>query len=456
MKIEKQSLKLTKEFANKEKFGVNIVNDVTLSKVVGFGGVFTECAGYNYSKLTDYSKKRYMKEMFSVKAGAGLRFCRVPIGSSDFTLSDYSESYKEDLSDFNVGRDKQYIIPMIKDALKYCKDKLYLLASPWSPPAFMKDSKKLTGGGHLLPKYYGTYAEYFVKFIKAYAEEGIRITGVTMQNEAHAVQTWESCVVSAEEEGIFAADYLRPALDKAGFSDVEIVIWDHNRERLFERAVDTFSVPGARDAIAGIGFHWYSGDYFENIDLCRTIFPEKRLYETELCNGFGAADAVGGNAHPSKDSVFVADNATGASKRAFAYAREFVECLRRGAAGVCEWNLLVDENGGPYHNRVAGHTGCFAPFYCKSDGTLKKDPIHDVVKAISVAFPQGSTLYPVNTYTRDLIGASCRTPDGKLHLALLNLTNEPKSVFVRTHNKDEKNALTDIGGKTLVIAEIEE
>ena len=120
-----------------------------------------------------------------------------------------------------------------------------LFVSPWSPPAFMKSNKSMLKGGFLLPEYYQSWANYYVKFIKAYEKEGIPVWGLTVQNEPSASQTWESCIYTAEQERDFLKNYLGPTLKKKQLGDKKIIVWDHNRDLVSHRANVIFSDPEA-------------------------------------------------------------------------------------------------------------------------------------------------------------------------------------------------------------------
>ena len=204
-------------------------------------------------------------------------FCRLSIGSSDFSLKSYSYSNASDLSDFSISEDKKYIIPIIKEAKKR-NNKLKFLASCWSPPAFMKNNNNLTLGGYLLPEYRKTYAKYLVKFIKEYQKQGVNIDYLTIQNEPNAKQSWESCLYSTNQELDFIQDFLCPEF-KANEIKTNILIWDHNKEKLITRYMNS-NIP---EEISGFAFHWYTGDHFENIELLRSNYPNKVLFHTEGC-----------------------------------------------------------------------------------------------------------------------------------------------------------------------------
>lgn len=410
-----QTRPLTLEKLEEERYAINVYPTLERQKVIGFGGAFTEAAAYNYSRLDSESRARFLEAYFDKEKGAGYTVGRLHMGSCDFSLGLYSEASCADLSDFNIEQDKKYIIPMIKDALKLLGDELFLFASPWSPPAFMKDTGSLIGGGRLLKEFYPTYAEYFAKFIEAYAKEGIKISAVTVQNEAHAVQTWESCLYTAEEEAEFVAEHLRPTLDRHGLSDVKIIIWDHNRERVVERAEASFADPRAEKAIWGMGFHWYVGAHFDALDIFRERYPDKEIFETELC-------------HESSESF--ADES-----RTFDYANEYISCLSHGASAVCDWNLMLDsETGGPYHNRTTG--GCAAPTYCDAKtGKLILDGIYDPIRLISSSISRGDRVVRTTVSDEEIKCVAVKKENGDVTLLVLNTASSEKEILVRMSGK---------------------
>ena len=395
-----------------ERDVINIYPSVEKQALIGFGGAFTEAAAYCYSKLGEKEKAEVLKKYLDKTNGAGYTIGRLHIGSCDFSLDQYSEAYSEDLSDFNIEQDKKHIIPMVKDALALVGEELFLFASPWSPPAFMKDSGKLVGGGKLKKEFYPTYAQYFVKFIQAYAKEGIRISAVTVQNEPHAVQTWESCLYTAEEEGDFAANYLRPALDQNGLGDVKIIAWDHNRERIVDRAMESFAVDGARDAFWGLGYHWYSGDHFDAVDAFRALYPEKEIFETEFC-------------HEIDVDNFDDD------KRNMDYAVEYISSLYHGSSAVCDWNLILDDKkGGPYHCRTM--TGCAAAFYCDlQTGALVEDGIYRIIQTITSKISRGDKVVLTTRASQALKEVAVKKQNGEIWLFVLNTSDEEQTVNVR-------------------------
>lgn len=402
---------------SEDEYEANVVNvypEIERQKILGFGGAFTEAAAYMYSRMPAELKEQFMEACFG-ESGNRYSLGRVHMGSCDFALAPYSESYRPDLSDFNIEQDKKYIIPMIRDALKKAGRKFFLLASPWSPPAFMKDTGELNHAGKLKPEFYGTYAEYFAKFILAYRAEGIEISAVTVQNEARAKQNWESCRWTATEEAVFATNYLRPTLDKNGLQDVKIMIWDHNKERVLNRADESFAVPGAREAIWGLGYHWYSGEHFDNLALFREKYPEKEILETEFCS----------------ESCGNFDD----DKRTRYYANEYIRSLRFGSAGLCDWNLLLNPAGGPYHWRQEPG-GCSAAFYYDEEKKeLIQDGIYGAINTVVSQLDRGDRVIAISAAKQNVPMVAVKKMNGTVILFVLNASDEKLPVALRMGKK---------------------
>ena len=192
----------------------------TFQTMLGIGGAITDESAEVFSKLPVDKQKEFLEAYYDSNKGIGYSLARTHINSCDFSSESYTyiaEGDKE-LKSFNVRHDKVFRIPLIKQAIKMANNKLVVFASPWSPPAFMKDNNNMLQGGKLLPEYYQAWANYYVKFIKAYQQEGIPIWGVTIQNEPMAAPVWESCIYTAEEERDFLKNFLGPTMAKNGLS----------------------------------------------------------------------------------------------------------------------------------------------------------------------------------------------------------------------------------------------
>lgn len=378
---------------------INIYPEITYQTIIGFGGAFTEATGYSIKQLPLEKQKQLIKDYFS-QAGNNYSFCRLPIGSTDFSPKSYSYSNKTDLSDFSVKQDENYIISIVNEAKKE-NPNLKFLSSPWSPPKFMKSNKMLVLGGKLLDKYKQTWANYVAKYILEYKNYGINIEYITVQNEPNAVQVWESCTYSAEEEIDFVVNYLYPTFNKNNIT-TKILIWDHNKEKLFTRAQTELNTNDALKAIAGIAFHYYTGDHFENISLTQNAFPGKLLIHTEGCTGF---------------SKFNPDDEV---KNAEIYAHEILGDLNAGANAYIDWNLVLDNKGGPNHKLN----------FCNSPIMLNRDS-SDYIKNLSYYYighfskfiKLGAQKIAHSKYTSDIEVVAFKNQDNSIAIILLNRNN---------------------------------
>ena len=220
----------------KENQVIRINPEFTFQEILGFGGAFTESSCYVLHQIDKKLSNQILDEYFS-EDKLNYQFGRISIGSCDFSLASYSYSYENDLSDFSIQHDLKYVIPIIQSAQKRNKN-IRFIASPWSPPAFMKDNHSLVGGGKLLPQYKKLWVEYLVKYISSYQKQGIPITYITIQNEPEAKQIWESCLYSSSEEADLLKNYLYPTFKKNG-CNVQLLIWDHNKDSILERCIET-------------------------------------------------------------------------------------------------------------------------------------------------------------------------------------------------------------------------
>lgn len=317
--------------------------------IMGFGGAFTEAAGFTFSNLSKANQDKIIKAYFDPQIGLGYTLGRVSIHSCDFSLGNYTyvETNDEELSTFNIERDHQYVLPMIQKAEEVSGKKIQLLASPWSPPAWMKDTNEMNNGGKLLPKYYQVWANYYALFIDEYKKIGKEVFAITVQNEPAATQVWDSCIYTKEEERDFVKNYLGPTL-RITHPDIKIIIWDHNRDIIVERADAVLSDQEARQYVWGTGLHWYGEEQFENVGKVHALHPDKHILFTEGC--------IEGGVH------------LGAWHTGERYARNMIGDFNNFCEGYIDWNLLLNEMGGPNH--VGNY--CDAPII----GDTIKDELH--------------------------------------------------------------------------------
>jgi glucosylceramidase len=301
-------------------------------EIEGFGGAFTESAAVTLLAMPPDAQDEIMRACFDPARGLGYTLCRTHINSCDFSLGNWAcdeAAGDVKLEHFSIDRDKKAIIPMIKRAQALAGGRLRVFASPWSPPAWMKTNGEMNHGGKLRPEYRQAWADYYVRFIREYKREGIDLWGLTVQNEPAAKQTWDSCLYTGEEERDFVRDYLGPTLERAGLGGVRLMIWDHNRDLMFERAKAVYDDPAAAKYVWGTAFHWYVSDCFDNVQLVHDAWPDKKLLFTEGCQEGG----------PHIGSWAVGER----------YGRSITKDLNRWTVGWTDWNLLLDMEGGPNH-----------------------------------------------------------------------------------------------------------
>ena len=315
---------------------------------LGIGGALTDASAEVFAMLPKEKQSEILTAYYDDKKGIGYKLARTNIHSCDFSSSSYTyvtEGDKE-LKSFNLDHDKQYRIPFIKQVISAAGGKLNIFASPWSPPAFMKDNNDMLHGGHLRADYAHSWALYFAKFIQSYRKAGVPVWGITIQNEPMAVQRWESCVYQAGDERDFLKNHLGPVMVEQGLRDVNIIVWDHNRDLIIQRAQTIFDDPEAAKYVWGIGFHWYedwSGgqQMYGNVALVNRLYPDKHILFTE-------------GTPASFDSTGYGRWSLGE-----AYGRSMINDFNSGTEGWTDWNILLDERGGPNH---VGNF-CFAPIH---------------------------------------------------------------------------------------------
>lgn len=322
--------------------------DKKFQTFLGIGGALTDASAETFAKMPEQKQREFMQAYYSKEKGIAYTLARTNINSCDFSSGSYTyvtEGDKE-LKSFNIKHDLEFRIPFIKQAITAAGGKLTLYASPWSPPAFMKDTKDMLHGGKLNPEYFQPWADYYTRFIKAYEKEGIPVWGITIQNEPMATQTWESCIYTADEERDFLKNYLGPTMEKAGMGDKKIIVWDHNRDLMYQRAKAIFDDPEASKYAWGMGFHWYEDwtggtQMYNNVGLVHATWPDKNLMFTEGC-----AESF----NPARY------NHWGLGEE---YGRSMINDFNNGTVGWTDWNVLLDETGGPNH---VGNF-CFAPVH---------------------------------------------------------------------------------------------
>lgn len=391
---------------------INLYPEVSFQEIMGFGGAFTEAFGYTMSCLGE-EKQREILEAYFGEEGLGYTVCRLHLDSCDFALSNYSavtDPQDRELKTFSLDRDGQYILPYLKKAQEMSPRHIQYLMSPWSPPAFMKSNGQKNGGGKLLPEYRTLWGKYMAKYVAAYREMGFDVTMLSVQNEANATQTWDSCVYTGEEEMQFVRDCLGPALREEGAQDVRILVWDHNKERVFERAGTVFEDEAADGYAGGVAFHWYSGDHFEAVDLVARKWPDKKLVLSE-----GAFEYI------PEEGIDQLDHAQ-------TYAHQMIGNFNAGMHATIDWNLALNEQGGPNH---VGNWA-IAPIMCDTkENSFEKQLSYTYIEHFSRYIRPGARRIGFSRYTQELEVCAFQNPDRSVAAVILNRTNEEIPFHIR-------------------------
>ncbi|WP_396137671.1 glycoside hydrolase family 30 beta sandwich domain-containing protein [Flavobacterium sp.] len=377
---------------------------------LGIGGAITDASAEVFASLSAEKQQEFINAYFNKNKGIGYTLVRTNMNSCDFSSASYTyiKDGDKDLNSFNIDTDKQFKIPLIKKAMNAIGSNASFYISPWSPPAFMKDNNNMLRGGKLLPQYYQSWANYYVKYIQALQNEGLSVWGLTIQNEPMATQIWESCVFTAEEERDFLKNYLGPTLNKAGFGNKKITIWDHNRDLITQRVSAVLEDNEANKYVWGIGFHWYEnwsgGDQmYENIGKINEMYPDKNLIFTEGCvEKFDAA----------KYQLW-----TNGER----YGKSMINDFNNGTVGWTDWNILLNENGGPNHVK----NFCFAPIHADlKTGQLIYTPSYYFIGHFSKFIDKGAKRISSSSSRSQLLTTSFQNPDGKVVTVVMNQSDK--------------------------------
>ena len=459
----------------------------------GIGSSFTESSAFVLAHLEPQQRREVMLNAFG-EEGANFSLTRTHIGSCDFTVEG-KYSYADNPSTVNGGldsgafsiapdaagfdlsvhpgiKDASYdLLPMIQEALTIKRSQhsseLKIIASAWTAPPWMKDIEEWYvsmsaennwqgTGGSLKPEHYPTYADYLVKYLDAYEQDGVTIWGLTPVNEPHGNNgQWESMQFTPESQNEFIKHHLGPRLRTSAHPDTRILIYDQNRDGLEEWTDTILGDSETAKFVHGVAVHWYSSTfkvYEETFDRVQASFPSIPIVHTEGCIDDLGKEAPDGIQDPVrfKESNWFQNDAfwwnTNATDWAYTaswaspstedhpiytpvhrYARNIIVSLDHWVSGWVDWNLVLDRNGGPNH--VGNY--CGAPIMIDTEtGDVHYTPIYFVLAQFSRTIRPGDqalqTKRMLNGLDSDALHACATINDAELiSVQMLNTTKLP-------------------------------
>jgi glucosylceramidase len=439
---------------------VHIFPDVQFQEITGFGGSFTEASAWLLSRLSTENRQKILEAYFGT-SGARYSLTRTHINSCDFSLGHYSYAPVERdvaLEHFSIDRDRHHLIPLIKDAMAISEDGFKIIASPWTAPPWMKDNQDWKGG-KLLPEYYPVWATYFFRYLSAYAEEGIAIWGVTVENEPLGNDcNWESMHFTPQEMNSFVSQHLGPRL-RAEYAAVKIFGFDQNRdEALYEWVDAMYDDPDIGKYFDGTAVHWYAStveSFPEALAFARAKAPGKHLINTEACVdaqvpawkddlwywseaatdwGYYWAPEDRKHLHPKYAPVF-------------RYAADMIACLNNGVDGWIDWNMVLNRQGGP---NWFGNW-CTAPIIVdEATDEVYFTPLYYTMTHFSRFIRPGARRVAYQAKGEGLLVTAAANPDGTVAVVLFNATMSPYSVQIELSGFSKKVCLDSRAIQTVI------
>ena len=407
--------KVNLQFAANTNSDPTIVVDTTQTyqTMDGFGYALTGGSAQVMKQMSASARASLIKELFATDSTSlGISYLRVSIGASDLDASVFSYDdgpADPTLANFSLAPDQTALIPVLKEILAV-NPAIKILGSPWSPPLWMKSSSNSVGGS-LLPQYYDSYAQYFVKYIQGMKAAGITIDAVTLQNEPLYGGNNPSLVMQGSEQAAFIKNNVGPAFRAAGLT-TKIIAYDHNPDSNGLAFVSTvLGDAGASPFVDGSAFHLYGGT-IDALTGVHNSFPSKNIYFTELWTQAPGTSSFG------SDLKFHAQNLE-------------IGAPRNWSRNVLEWNLASDQNFGPH--TPGGCDQCLGAVTISGDQVTRNVAYYSVAHASKFVRP-GSVRVATNV-PGNLQNVAYKTPNGKRCLVVLNTGTTLQSFNIQHKGK---------------------
>lgn len=403
-----------------------------LQQIDGFGAALTGSSAYLINrKMSAGQRDALLNDLFNPETGIGISYLRMTIGASDFSLSDYTyddmPSGQQDLllANFTIDKDKEDVVPIFKKIVAISPD-IKIMGSPWSPPAWMKTNGSMKGG-ELRTEVYDVYADYFVKYIKAYEAEGIRIHSVTPQNEPlYATANYPCMSMPASAQLNFVKDYLGPAFEAENL-DTEIIVYDHNWDNT-NYAISILNNADARRFVAGSAFHAYAGSV-SAMSTVHNMHPTEGVYFTEISGGAWATN-FSDNMQWNMENIFIGSTAN-------------------WSKNVLLWNLALDQNYGPTNNGCSNCRGVVT-INSTTAAVTKNEEYYSIAHFSKYVRPGAYRIASTATGTSQLNHVAFINADGSRVLVAANNSGNAQTFMVRQAGNQFTYAIPSKAVVTLV------
>ncbi|MFB7969928.1 RICIN domain-containing protein [Streptomyces rubiginosohelvolus] len=377
-------------------------------RFTGAGASVTGASAHLLQGLPQAQRTSLLKSLFSAEGdGIGLNYLRQPLGSTDFDANTNPYTYEDTRGAFSIDRDRSQIIPVLKQATAV-NPAIRFMGSPWSPPAWMKTNNSLNGGS-LRTEHYQAYADYLVKAIRAYGQEGITLTDLTAQNEPEFATSYPSMSMTSAQQ----ADFLR-VLDRtltAANLPTNILAYDHNWDHP-NYPLDVFARTGGIQRIIGAAFHCYGGAPAAQKQIADA---GKRVFFTE-CSGTDSANPA----------------TTFGDTLKWHTENLVVQNMRNGGETVINWNLALDRNGGPHQGHCTNRCNGIVEI---DGGQVTRNAEFYVLGHVSKFIKAGAVR----------IGSTSQGAGGVQNVAFQNGDGSRAAVVVNTASGSQRFSLTDNG-----------
>ncbi|MEQ9188427.1 MAG: glycoside hydrolase family 30 protein [Cryomorphaceae bacterium] len=435
--------------------------DQTFQTMTGFGGAFTESSAYVLNQLSSEKRNAVLTAYFSDE-GSAYSLTRTHMASCDFSLDHYTYAPSAGdtlLESFGIDEDREDLIPMIKDALAISSEGFKIIASPWTAPPWMKTNNAWYAGS-LRPEYYSTWANYFVKYAKAYEAEGIPIWGFTVENEPLGNDSnWESMHYTPAQMADFVKHHLGPALKRNDLQQ-RVLLYDQNRGlELDEWSDHLLKDPQLLPYVHGTAVHWYTStvDWYPNsLQHVHDLAPTLHLIQSEGCVDAEVPHWKDDDWYWSKEATdWGWDWAKPEDKPhhpkyvpVYRYARDMIGCMNSWVDGWIDWNMVLDRQGGPN----LANNWCVAPVIVDTEmNEVYFTPLYEVMTHFSKYIRPGAKRIGFEISDEDLMATAAQNPDGSVCVVVLNMTDEPKRFSLELNGQSECIEIKGEALQTMVI-----